>query len=284
MMNNNSTVRLANVRFISGFDVKTRPLPRAKSRPTGVAISATGDYIVADNMDKLVKVFNKMGQLKLEFGSALLKQPWDVTILNNGNIAVTDPGCPDIKIFSPRGEYVKSFVCAPRLKQPFGIHTDHGGKVVVTSKGDNGVFICNNEGDLLQAIKPNGGNSHQKAALHCPLYVSTDKADNIVVTDAASHSVLSMARDGKVLFHVGLQNPEGLPHGIAVDSHGNILVADSKTEQIELLTHHGAFVQTLLTAKQGLENPLAVVLSNDGQLVLSEGTTGEIKSYDYLTI
>lgn len=277
-------IRRANVRFISGFDINTRPFPRAKNRPTGIAISANGDYIVADNADKLVKVFNKMGQLKVDFGLGVLKQPWDVTILSNGNIAVTDPGVPDIKIFSIRGEFVKSFACASSLKQPFGLHPDKDGHVLVTSKGDDAVFVCDNEGSLLHTIKPKADDqSTEGPLLNCPVYVCTDKADNVIVSDSVSRSVVGMSRDGRLLFKYTLESG-GIPQGIEVDSSGNILVADSKNEQLLLLSAQGTFMQTLLTSKQGLEKPTAVTVNPEQHLVVAEGTTGEIKTYDYLTI
>ncbi|XP_046331884.2 E3 ubiquitin-protein ligase TRIM56-like [Haliotis rufescens] len=70
--------------------------------PTGVSVTQEKDFVIVDRDNKKVKIFDKEGKLKREFpgkGDHALGSPFDVTILQNSNIAVTDYKNEDVKIY-----------------------------------------------------------------------------------------------------------------------------------------------------------------------------------------
>lgn len=274
---------LNTVSFMSGFSVLSYTQYKSRCRPTGIFVTKRHDYVVTDYTNKCVKVFNKLGQLKLEFGNKHLKKPWNAVVLPNGNIIVSDPGTPDVKVFDKKGEYLKSFDYANTLQEPYGLALSQQGEILVADKGANCIYVHSTDGFLLHCVKPTGG-----ATIHWPQYIAVDANDNIIVSDYISHSVVCLTRQGNRVFSYGGKAGVGdgqlmCPQGVCVDSYGNILVADSANERIQLLSADGQFQKVLVSSQQGLENPEAVCLDNEEYLLVTDGRSGEVKTYNYLS-
>ena len=273
---------LDTVSLMSGFSVRTYSQYKSRCRPTGIFVTKKHDYVIADHANKCIKVFNKLGQLRLEFGEKHLKKPWNVVVLSNGNIVVSDPGAPDVKMFTYTGKYIKSFDYANNLQEPYGLALSGHGEILVADKGANCIYVHNSDGFLVNCVKPSGG-----ATIQWPQYIAVDARDNIVVSDYVGHSIVCLMRTGQRVFEYGGQGVgEGqlmCPEGVCVDSYGNILVADTANERVQLLSSDGQFQRVLVGSRQGLETPEAVCLDNEEYLLVTDGRSGEVKTYNYLS-
>ena len=275
---------LDTVSLMSGFSVRTYSQYKSRCRPTGIFVTKKHDYVIADHTNKCVKVFNKLGQLKLEFGNEHLKKPWNVVVLANGNIVVSDPGAPDVKIFNHEGVYIKSFDYANNLQEPYGLALSRRGEVLVADKGANCIYVYSADGFLADCVRPSGG-----ATVQWPQYIAVDARDNIVVSDYVGHAVVCVTRQGQRVFTYG--GPQAgvgdgqlmCPEGVCIDSYGNILVADSANERVQLLSSDGRFQKVLVGSGHGLETPEAVCLDNEEYLLVTDGRSGEVKTYNYLS-
>lgn len=277
---------LANLRerpqLLGVFSIKTYSShPRSKCKPTGLAISPSGNYILTDYSDRTVKIFNKSGQVKVEFGDGNLVQPWGVTLLDDGNVAVSDPGDTSVKIFTRKGKFVKKFEFA-NLVEPYGITKSNAGEVLVADKGANGLYVFDGNGFLKGSL----GSGNNDAMAEWPQYVTVDNRDNIIISDYMSHTVRIFSPAGTLLKeHGGMGTGTGqlmCPQGICVDRYGHILVADNINSRVKILSPDGEFIRDLITRKVGLEGPEAVAIDQDGNLVVTEGTTGEVKLFSYV--
>ena len=100
--------------------------------PTGIAIDRDGQMFIVDRENKRIKLYDADGNFRHEFGhtgSGHLNCPYDVTIIKNGNVAVTDYHDEDVKIFTPSGQFVTRW--QKGFKYPRGISTNKNQKVRV---------------------------------------------------------------------------------------------------------------------------------------------------------
>ena len=269
-------------KLLQSFSI--RPKPKSKSRPTGLHITQQGEYIITDYVDKNVKIFSKKGALKKEIGGSRLKRPWNAVMTLKGEIAVSDPGTPDVKLFTPQGRFVRSFNFVTNFQEPYGLGVTQSGDILVADKGANCIYVYNDEGFMLSSCKP----LEEDAIIQWPQYVTADPQNNILLTDYPNHRVFGLTPGGRVRY----RSPGGsgtepgqfvCPQGIATDPQGNILVVDNANDRIQMLLP-GEGSETwieVITAEDGLEGPEAIAIDDDGNLVVTEGGTGLVKVFRY---
>lgn len=112
------------------------------------------------------------------------------------------------------------------------------------SKGN--VFAADASNHCIRKIEPNGtvstfvGNPTQPgnldgngnaALFNFPNHITSDRHDNIYVSDANNHSIRKVSPFGQVTTVPGKQGshpPFDRPYGVCVDSHGNVYVSDTR--------------------------------------------------------
>jgi len=142
---------------------------------------------------------------------------------------------------------IVSTVPYQNLKHPFGIVVDFEGNLVVsdaekhqiiriTAQGESTVIV----GTGVSGFKDGVTSSAQ---FDKPRGMAIDKYGNIFVADSANHRIRKISNDGKVStiagdgryeFRDGKCSEASFcnPYGIAIDSDGNIFVADSNIGRI----------------------------------------------------
>jgi sugar lactone lactonase YvrE len=197
--------------------------------PKGVAVTSTGDIVVADpgnNRIRLVTpggvVSTLAGQTTAGFGdgtgaAASFNEPYGVAVIpSSGVIVVADTGNNRIRLVTPGG-------------------------VVSTLAGSTAGF-SNGTGAAARFSFPNG--------------VAVLPDGNIVVADYNNFRIRLVRPDGVVTTLAGSGNwtfADGTgaaasfkePVGVAVTSSGDIVVADPNNHRIRLVTYPGGVVTTL---------------------------------------
>ena len=245
-------------------------------KPTGVAMTSDGRIVVIDDHNRKVKVFSQEGDLEREVcpqGEALPADPWDIAVTLYGNFVITDKG-NSVKILDQDGELVTSF--GVHLRNPWGVCVNSRGHVIVTDVDLKSVFVHESTGTLKFEIKSS------RHHLVFPEYVTTNSNDDVIVSDFYAHAIFVFGALGDFRFRIHSWFPTGSyfnhPCGVTCDTSDRILIADYENARVCEFTAHGQFVRYALTKTDFIRAPQCLVCSQDGALVLVDGT--EIKVFD----
>ncbi|MGE5619485.1 MAG: peptidyl-alpha-hydroxyglycine alpha-amidating lyase family protein [Sphingomonadaceae bacterium] len=172
------------------------------NRPTGVAIAPNCDIYVADGYGNArVHRFSSDGRLIQSWGEpgtgpGQFNLPHDIWVMPDGRVMVADRENDRIQFFSPTGEFLDQWT---HVQRPTGLAMDKDGLIYVS--------------ELWWRVG-------QRSFVHG--LITEDKPGRVSV----------LAPDGEVLArfgHEGDRTAPGnfiAPHGIAVDSRGDIYVAE----------------------------------------------------------
>ena len=85
--------------------------------------------------------------------------------------------------------------------------------------------------------------------------------------------MVKFSSNGEFEFQWGSKGPnEGefdLPHGVAVDRHGQVYVADRSNSRIQIFDRDGSFVSQWKAAELG--RPYAIDIGSDGKVYVVDG-------------
>ena len=266
--------------LVSVFKAKTAT-DKKGCHPTGVMID-NNDIIIVDDINKKVKAFDIRGQLLYEIspqGHESLIDPWDVAMTIEGNLAVTDRGARDVKVFSKDGRLVNRF--GDHLENPWGIATGKEGQIIVTDIDKKDVFIHDAGGTLLHSIKKDASED----LFACPEYVVVNNNGDIIVSDVRRHCILIFDSLGRFLFEYGSRGSQvgefSTPCGISTDNHGNILAVDYENQRIHMLNANGRFKCFTATRTDKLMAPQTIAVDNMHHLVVVDGSYIKIFTYPH---
>ncbi|XP_078603164.1 protein meiotic P26-like [Branchiostoma floridae x Branchiostoma japonicum] len=125
------------------------------------------------------------------------------------------------------------------------------------------VLVFSPEGTLVRTVGWQQG-------MKSPQFLTVDGKGSILVSDFGSHCVFVYSEDGDLLFQFGGHghNDGQLsdPRGICTDRLGNIIVADSGNNRVEMFDKTGRFLKHMAT---DMKDPHAVAMAPQGQLVVT---------------
>ena len=204
--------------------------------PYGVAVDAAGNVYVSDSGNYTIRKVTTVGVVTTLAGSALTLGSADGT--NS----------------------------TARFYNPYGVAVDSAGNVYVADSGNHTIrkvtsagVVTTLAGSAGHAGKANG--TGIAAQLNNPSGVVVDSSGNVYVADKGNLTIRKVTSVGVVTTlagsagHVGTVNGTGIaaqfnnPSGVAVDSTGNVYVADSGNHTIRKVTSAG--VVTTLAGSAG---------------------------------
>ncbi|KAH3752086.1 E3 ubiquitin-protein ligase TRIM71-like [Dreissena polymorpha] len=253
--------------------------------PTGIAVTKAGEFVIADRDNKIVKVYDKSGNIKQEICGQeknKLATPFDVAVLKSGDIAVTDHEAEDVKVYRTTGEHVMTI--KDGIKYPRGVTVNSKGQVIILDCQLRQLTVHDpNTGNLIKTIE--GKDNKNTKVMVDPYYVTVTPQDNIIVTDTASPNLKVFSPTGEYLArygHYGIGKDEILqPYGVCCDEYGYIFVADNNNHRIHVLLPDGKFQQFFVTKTENCWHPMGLAITSDGCLAITEAL-GKIKVYKYL--
>ena len=252
----------------------------------GIDIDRDGTMVILDRENKCVKLFDETGKFIREFGASSREHqlgcPYDVAILKNGDICVTDYDFEDIKIFTQYGEHISS-IKGP-LKYPRGITCMRDGRIAVVDCHHRNVSVIDpTDGKVIKVI---GGKDNEGHELFTdPYYVTTNQNNFLIITDWAAPNVKIFDQNFEQVTKYGTYGSRKdqllQPYDVASDTFGYIFVADNQNHRIHLLAPDGKFIKFLVSKKDGLWHPMAIQTNPKGHLVVTEAL-GKVKIFKYL--
>ena len=267
--------------------------PRTAGSSTRIYVLDTGNH--------RVQIFNAKGVYRSQFSDSF-DLPTGIAV-HTGNVYVKDgnENCEVDKLGS-KGKYILQFgTCSSGTIGP-GIF-DNTGAVATTATGN--VWITSPDyyymqefdgaGKFLRIVcMANLGLENCPQATNFdvqPFGIALDAKGNIYVSNvypfSGGYNVVKFDRHGKYLATIGSAgNGNGQfndPEGIALDSDGNIYVADSGNNRVEKFNQDGAYQSQFGSAGSGngqFNFPVGIAIGPDGKIYVADVGNNRVEEFD----
>ena len=255
-----------SVTFITNGTGSSYP---ALNVPFGVAVDSIGNIYIADSANNLIR--RSLG------GS------YPNPFAGGGSFNGTAPGSAD------GSGYNATF------NNPNGLAIDSSGNLYVADTSNNTIRKIDAFGTVTKlagGITVSGTSAGSvdgigyRAGFYQPQGIAVDSSGNVYVADTANSTIRKIPVSGATTttlagtaLSTGTTNGQGstarfnFPQGVAVDSSGNVYVADTGNNLIRKITS-GGLVSTLAT---GFNVPTAVAVDSSGNLYVADYGTNTIK-------
>ncbi|CAH1776999.1 unnamed protein product [Owenia fusiformis] len=252
------------------------------SFPIGVTVAPSGDVIICDHGNDMVKVFTPDGTNKFtlgDSGSAVFKRP-SATVTNDaGDIFVKD--MKTIQVFNKNGEKMRLFG-KDILQSPYGIALNSFRDLVTVDpqRIDPSLFIFNQDGQLIQQSLFSPILEHKRGS-KCRFLDVFDQ--HLIVSDLGhSHIYMTNFNGALICDFGGFGTDHGLfrePSGVSIDLHGNMMIADSKNDRVQIFNEDGEFLCPVKLSER-IWRPSDIQITPDGLLYMSSLLGHCVKVYE----
>jgi len=222
------------------------PLGEILGQATGVDVDSKGD----------VWVFHRAGR---EWSEPFPIEPIDR---------------PTVWVFDGRtGRLLKSWG-ANAFVMPHGLTVDPDDNVWLTDVGRHQVFKFTADGRQLLVLGETRVPGDDARHFDMPTDVAVAEDGSFFVSDGYGNArVLKFAADGTLLLTWGSPGTApgefDLPHGIAIDQRGRVLVADRSNARVQVFDASGKFLDQWQSAQLG--RPYAVAPAQRGRAFIADG-------------
>jgi sugar lactone lactonase YvrE len=186
----------------------------------------------------------------------LMSNVADVAVDSKNDVFAIVRGDTPILVFNPQGKFLRGWGKG-LIGGPHGIFIDSHDNVFCVDNRDHVVLEFDTRGNLLMTLGTRGAPSDsgsvkgnfktvQRGAgpFNVPTKVATSRSGDIFVSDGYGNArVHRFSADGKLIKSWGEPGTGpgqfNLPHGIAVDDHDNVYVADRENERIQVFDIDG---------------------------------------------
>jgi uncharacterized protein (TIGR03437 family) len=256
--------------------------------------------------------------------SAELSYTAAVAVDSSGNVFVSDAGNDVVRKFTSGGTITtvagdnangvgysgdNDKATLAQLNLPLGVAVDSAGNLYIADSNNNAVrkvstsgTITTVAGNTLSGYLGDGGLA-TSAILQGPRAVALDAAGNLYIADSINHVVRKVTTGGTITTIAGTGEAGGFsgdgglatqaelyyPDGLAVDSVGNLYIADSGNNRIRVVTPAGMIMTVAGNGKFGssgdggpatsarLNCPSGVALDSAGNLYVADSENSRVR-------
>jgi DNA-binding beta-propeller fold protein YncE len=221
--------------------------------------------------EELVAEFYEWGE-----GEGRSTWPFGVAVDSFNNVFVSDEWTNTISVFHGNGTFIRSFGTTGsgqgELSRPAGLAFDLASNLLVVDSGNNRIQTFSPDGRFISSFGTGGSGD---GAFNQPWGITVDTAGDIYVADWKNHRIQKFSPDGSFLMKIGeygtvpapkdafavtylgpyvsstplSEYPKaGLlnhPTDVAVDSDGDIYIADWGNHRISIFDRHGRPITNL---------------------------------------
>jgi sugar lactone lactonase YvrE len=209
---------------------------------------------------------------------------WDgstswITPDGKGKVVVLVRTAPYFRVFSREGAHIGNFGAEGLFDTAHSLSFDVDGNLWVTDSTAHVVKKISPEGEQLMTLGQAGvaGDNTSTDSFNQPNHVAFALNGDIYVSDGYVNArIVQFDRDGKFLRIIGGEQGSGpgqlqVPHGVAIDSQGRILVNDSDNKRISVFSPEGVFVESWPFPSRG-----GIVVQPDDTVYVSDVNEGVV--------
>ena len=305
--------------------------------PTGVAVDGAGNLYIADTSNQRIRKVDSTGTIITiagtgtsgfsgDGGDAVQAQfnfPYGVAVDSAGNLYIADSSNQRIRkidstgtITTMAGTGTSGFsgdggdAVQAQLNYPNGVAVDSAGNLYIADRNNQRIRKIDSTGTITTMAGTgegdfggDGGPAIQ-AQLSFPVGVAVDSAGNLYIADTSNQRVRKIDSTGTITTIAGTEygfSGDGraateaqlqFPHGVAVDSAGNLYIADSGNQRIRRVDSTGT-ITTIAGTGEGdfggdggpaiqaqLKNPHGVAVDSAGNLYIADTNNHRIRKID----
>lgn len=238
-------------------------------RATGIAPLFGDHFVVADNENRKVKIFTRLGNFVET-----------VANLKPTGLAV----CGDIIACSDQMS-LNLYSNDRTIKKKIALEST-GSTYPLAGLSDKYLIAANNKTSIFQVFDLRGELCHdivpaKGCRVRNPVFIATNSKGHIIVSDWLINAVVIMDQNGNMLkefkFKPGLGRAGWLPGSVCVDQFDNIFVSDFSRSRIVVLNPQGELMYEFST-RDHLDRPKCMTCDGNGNLLVT-GKGGYMNVY-----
>jgi len=200
-----------------------------------------------------------------------------ITADGRGQVVVLVRTAPYFRVLSRDGAWVKAFGDDGLFESAHSVTIDPQGNLWVTDSAAHVVQKFSFDGRVLMTLGKKGvaGDNASHDSFNQPNHVAVAPNGDIYVSDGYVNArVVHFSRDGKFVRIIGgVQGSQPgqlhLPHGVALDSKGRILVNDSDNQRVSVFDKDATFVESWPYPSRG-----GIAVASDDTVYISDVNAG----------
>jgi peptidylamidoglycolate lyase len=200
-----------------------------------------------------------------------------ITADGKGNVLVLVRTAPYFRFFTRDGKFVKAFGDDGLFQSAHSVTIDSQGFLWVTDSVGHLVQKFSPDGRLLMTLGRKGvvGDNASRDLFNQPNHVAIAPNGDIYVSDGYQNSrVVHFSSNGQFVRIIGgvkggQPGQLQVPHGVALDSQGRILVNDSDNQRVSVFDKQGKFVETWPFPSRG-----GIAVTADDTVYISDVNAG----------
>ena len=216
-----------------------------------------------------------------------LAEPYGMAADSKGRLYVADQKVGAIFIFNTETkevEMIKNRVHA-HFVRIIGLAMDDNDRLFVSDPGLRHVLVFNKEHKAEESIsegmvEPGGLAIDRQNRL---LYVSDVELDQVLVYDADTFKLLRKIGTTGHKHELTTPGDFAKPSGLAVDQEGNLYVADTLNDRIEVFDADGQFISTYGKNGDGpgyFGRPKGIAIDSDGHIWVADGMQDRVQVFN----
>lgn len=279
-----------------------------KVDPRGIISPVAGNGRAGDGKDGILGVYGE------------LRDPQGVAIDSSGNLYIADTGNHKIRKVSPQGimtTYAGTGTLGDcgdggpgtdaELSLPRGVAVDATGNLYIVDSGNHKVRKVDPQG-IITTVAGNGhcgscpgGTRATEGELGFPYDVAVDTTGNLYITSSRHSAIMKVDLNGIISSIAGelwsddmkvTYGRHNRPHGITVDSIGNIYISDTKKHTISKINSKGIITPYAGKGTRGmsgdgrraidaaLEFPYGLAVDSFGNLYIADSDNNRVRKVD----
>ena len=202
-----------------------------------------------------------------------------ITADGKGQVVVLVRTAPYFRVFTREGTFVKSFGADGLFQSAHSVTIDPGGNLWVTDSAGHAVHKVAADGRVLMTLGTKGraGDNTSRDLFNQPNHVAIAPNGDIYVSDGYVNArVVHFTAAGQFVRIIGgvkgaAPGQLQLPHGVALDSRGRILVNDSDNARVSVFGRDGSFVEAWPVPSRG-----GIAVAADDTVYVSDVNAGVV--------